>query len=493
MKYTEIIDAKNGSKIPLIEKIALHSKYNPEKEAETFASQFSEGRFFIILGLAGGYHISAMLKKFQNAKFIIYEEDEKSIEFLMNIPEVQNLKKSKQVIFSTSKTLEKEILTNYKPALQGNLIIATLRAWENAFQTEKNLIIEKINKTLKIISADFSVQKHFGLIWQKNILENLKISSQVNFDAKKAIENIPTNKIAAIIAAGPSFDKTYKILKENRENYFIIATDTAFSTLSERNIKTDAVISVDGQLVSHTHYMHKITKDTIFIFDFCANSSTVKKISKLNKNIIFANTGHPLSQYASNYTGEKSFINLETGSGTVTIAGVSFATLAGFSQIHIFGADFSYQNGKAYTKGTYLDKLYRINEDKLDNSETRFDKLMFRTELNMISEKIYSTPVLESYSSSLEEFMKRNKFEKKNSDKKIKIYQNSSMPKRKINLTSFNFKDFLKIYTTNLEKLINNGEINEISLEMMTILPLTAHLNSSILAITKTLEYTKTL
>jgi len=493
MKYTEIIEAKNNSKIPLVEKIALHSKYNPEREAEAFANQFDDEslRFFIVLGLAGGYHISALLKKIPNAKIIVYEESEEDISFLHSIPEVTKIRCDKRVIISNSENLKKDILTFYKPALYGNLTITTLRAWENVFIDEKKAAIENIQNTIKMISADYSVQSHFGKIWQKNIFENLKIASKLDLSFEEINRNIQNKKIAAIIAAGPTLNETINLIEKNREDYFIIATDTAFSILNQKNIKTDVVVSIDGQMISHTHYMNKIDEETIFLFDLCANSSAVRHVLKASKKIIFAETGHPLSKYASTYTQRPSFIKMEAGSGTVTIAAVNFATLLGFSKIEIFGADFSYINGLSYAKGTYLDKIYKLNESKLDNLETRFDRLMYRTELKKIGEKQFTTDVLESYSTSLISFMETNGFSKKDKNTNTQYFENKNNKKFDIELNKFNYKNFIQYYEKNLSKSFE--ELNEESAEFLTILPLSANLNSSILAYSKTLEYTKKL
>ena len=67
MNYTHIKAAKNGSLVPFFEQKPLHSTYEPEKEAQRFANALSPSRFFVILGLAGGYHISALLKRFPDA------------------------------------------------------------------------------------------------------------------------------------------------------------------------------------------------------------------------------------------------------------------------------------------------------------------------------------------------------------------------------------------------------------------------------------------
>ena len=101
---------------------------------------------------------------------------------------------------------------------------------------------------LKAISRDYSVQAHFGKIWMRNILLNLS-----SFSANPEI-HCDTHRTAAVIAAGPSLDQTAGMLAAKRDSYYIISTDTAYGSLLRRGLTPDAVVSVDGQHISTTHF-----------------------------------------------------------------------------------------------------------------------------------------------------------------------------------------------------------------------------------------------
>jgi len=66
----EIKTSRNGLCVPVINGIHLHSIYNPVKEAEAFASGFSEtfknNNSILVLGLGFGYHIEGMAKELKN-------------------------------------------------------------------------------------------------------------------------------------------------------------------------------------------------------------------------------------------------------------------------------------------------------------------------------------------------------------------------------------------------------------------------------------------
>ena len=490
MNYTEIQAAKNNSAIPFCKNFSLHSKYNPEREAAQFAATILDGRFFVVLGLAGGYHIRAIHERFSCAKIVAIEQTTEDISFLKKIPEVSKLICENWLKIFTIDEIQEELKKSYRPALDGNLTIIPLRAWASAFPDAEKKAKEKIKIALEEISADFSVQSHFGNIWQKNIFLNLKLSEKTT-NADERLSKIPFEKTAAIVAAGPSLNETIKKIEENREKYYVVATDTAFRALNARKIFSDAVVSVDGQLVSCAHFLQSLSKKTLFVFDLCANHCAAARAVKVGASVIFAQTGHPLSQYANK---QNSFIPLFAGSGTVTIAAAHFAILAGFKKIEFFGADFSY-NLAPYTRGTYLDAQFSLNESRFFPRETAFDSLMFRTELQPQKNGTKTTKILLSYEKSLLDFMKNMGFSAEKNEK-TKIFSSKTNSPNFPKINQFNFKKFTEYYRRKLQ----NFNENEESEELMTLLPLTAWVKSHngnesplIIAYNKTIGYTNKL
>lgn len=406
--YTKIIKSASGLQIPEKENIAFHSKYDPIKEAQTFSAQFdNEKSFYIIGGLCGAYHVWAILKKNAGNKAIIIENSEKDIRFLSEIESVQRLLKNTNAIITTPENLYEKIINNFLPALYGNARILFLRSWENQFSktAQKTKII--IKRAINDVLNDFSTQRCFGKIWQRNIFQNLSFAkySDTNAFLKIAAKKANTNRVktAAVVAAGPSLDKSISTLKKEREKYFVISVDTAFPVLLKNEIDSDIVISIDGQMISHSHFIDEIPKKTLFAFDLCACNSSVRKIKQKNAHFIFFESGHPLAVFASNFRDKTFFTHLCTGSGTVTCAAFSLARVLGFEKIEFFGADFSYSNGKSYAKGTYFDELYFSCANRIVSAETLFSGLFFRSKLRKIAENIYDTPLLATYKKSLED------------------------------------------------------------------------------------------
>ena len=412
--YKAFEEAKNGTCIPVfLSGRSMESRYNPQRDAENLLATIdpSDCQFFLVLGLGSGLFIELLSQKYQDAKILVLELYDEDLEFLSQQERIQKLKNNPSITLVSLENIEEELIKNYLPAKYGNLKIIEQRGWINENQDKLEIINSRLKKTLGIISADYSVQAHFGKIWTSNILNNSifaqgkKLSSLNDFSEE-------LNKTAVIVAAGPSLDRTIKLLsnKNQRENYFIFATDTAGQALVKKGIIPELIVSIDGQTVSHNHFMNSgLLSNTdgsspLFAFDLSSNSSAARYVYESGHKLMFFTSGHPLAA-AINVSNGNVLPQFFSGAGTVTITALDMAIQSGFKNILILGADFSYSKGKAYTSGTYLDTLYNQSSSKIDKSEQTFSKLMFRTELHPLGEDIKTTDILQAYKESLEKYL----------------------------------------------------------------------------------------
>lgn len=413
--YSSFIEAKTGTLIPvLVNGKTLESRYNPEAEAEKKITSINFNYdFFILIGLCSGILAEKILSKKPESTILAIETSEEDFLFLNQSPVINKI--HNKIICCTPENLVQALINNYIPAFYGNLQIIENQVWcmENA--EINNTIKLLINKSLDYISKDFSVQSHFGKLWQNNILNNLQLLQEYDSHLENYI--IPTDKTAIVVAAGPSLDSKLQELETNRDMYFIIATDTAFSILQKKNIFCDCVISIDAQQISYNHFINNLEscKNTLFVFDLTGNHSVCKKLIENKMKVLFSINNHPFSNYINEHSN-KVFPQLFSGAGTVTIGALDFAIQCGFNKIQVIGADFSYINFKPYAKGTYLDSLYSMNSNYVNSSEKTFTGLMYRTEITKINDKIIKTPVLDSYENSFLEYLKSNnaQFNKEN-------------------------------------------------------------------------------
>ena len=417
--YSEIILSKTGIEIPVLKSgKTVDSRYDPVRESSRLLEQIKpETHFLIITGIASGTLINAVLENRADIFILAVEKNDSDIEFLKKLSLVKKLSDNKRVCLCSISTLQDKIIELYLPAFYGNLQVIEQRGWITENFDSVEIINSSINKAVGIVSADFSVQSHFGKLWHHNILSNIK-----SINKTFCCENFPIEKTAVILAAGPTLDSTIQKIKNNKDQYYIIATDTALSITASYKIIPNAVVSIDGQNISNVHFTHSSNLercDTLFLFDLCANSSAVNYVLQNQGKISFFTSGHPFSEYINKHFS-LNLPSLFSGAGTVTISAVDFAFKAGFKNIEVIGADFSYSNGKPYAKGTYLDRLYNQKANRFLTTQKQFSALEFRTEL-IKKNAGCTTQILEAYRTSFEQYLNNNGFDfsKKNDTYKI--------------------------------------------------------------------------
>lgn len=455
--YSQIIEAKNGTKIPLFSSgKSMESRYNPERDAQNFCNSIeNKADIFLVIGIGSAFFLSLLSEKFPESKIIALENSKADIDFLCSLESVKKAKANPNIIFTDIENLSDCLIKNFLPARYSSFKILEQKAWLIENQEQTAYINEIINKALGIISADFSVQSHFGKIWLKNILENAAIC-----DKSKSFFPYPSKdelcKKAFIAAAGPSLEDFLDSNKDSLDDYYFISTDTAYSTLLKYGIIADICLSIDGQNVSYNHFLHKNTisqkeKKSLFCFDLCANSSASKKLIKNNFNIYFFTSGHPLST-AINSFGKSFLPKLFSGSGTVTITALDLALKLGFKNLIVAGADFSYPKGKSYSRGTYLDSLYNKKSDKLNTCEKSFSSLMYRTKLTEVSKDCKTNQILNAYQLSFENYLIQNHvtYTRENNIYKLtlgSLYTSENKSLWKNNYNDFSLKAFLNYFS----------------------------------------------
>lgn len=471
MSYKDIILSKDGNPVPVFaDGNPAHSRYSPIKEGIQFAARVEKSGFFIVAGLCGAYHISAMLAEFPDAKIIAVESNADDIDFLQsNMENARNLIASKKITAIPAEMTESALLQNYLPAMHGTFSLVELPSWKAANPAFAKKIEGSVKNALKKIAADFSVQANFGKLWQRNILLNLRAA------VRPANPILPVHKTAFIAAAGPSLDSKIEYIKMRRKEFYIISTDTAYSVLRSNGIFCDAVCSIDGQAVSCAHFYGKTDGETLFIFDLCAQNSAVRKIMKSNADLIFSSSGHPLAQYAQQTQSGNgnSFICAGNGAGTVTIMAADFAAKAGFEKILIAGADFAYISGKSYASGTYLDKIYGCAQNRVFGVEEQFCRLMFRAPLKYEG-KYAKTEILDSYRTEFENWAASNGFKISKEDDIYSLCRKNTNP-HGISTVKFDFEKFTKSLKLEQEKIEHGENINNSPVSVFT-LPYIAHI-----------------
>ena len=173
--YIDIELSKTGLKIPKFKSGKLiHSKYDPEREAINLVNNIDENSFYLVTGIGAGFFIKKLSEKYPNSKIVAIENSQDDIDFLEKHFQIISQLKMNNVIITTTENLYNSLLENYIPSIYPSFKLIEYRSWilenQDIFEKIQNITSE----ALKNIAQDFSTQAHFGKIWQRNIINNLK-------------------------------------------------------------------------------------------------------------------------------------------------------------------------------------------------------------------------------------------------------------------------------------------------------------------------------
>ncbi|MDR2521705.1 MAG: DUF115 domain-containing protein [Spirochaetaceae bacterium] len=368
------VESKNGALLPAWvdgtgAAHTLHSLAAPEKEARRLLDTAGDEGFIVLLGLGGGFYAEAALERGETARVLVIDFDINGVAELLchhQYIKIFNDSRFSILVDPDENDLRGALLALYQPALHGGLKTFPLRARTDFDAAHFAPAAATLKKTLESIAEDYSVQSCFGRRWYANIIRNCLLSEEQH-------HILPPVASAAVCAAGPSLDKQMPVIKSERANYFLIATDTSLPALLHAGIRPDAIISIDCQHISYVHFAGCNVEDIPVFLDL----ASPPLIAGRSKKIFFFSGGHPLTNYIS--AKYRTFPVLDTSGANVTYAGVTLAEKLGARRITVFGADFSYPKGAAYAKAAYFYPFFHRRQNRLAPAFSMLNAFIYKS------------------------------------------------------------------------------------------------------------------
>lgn len=252
--------AKNGSPTLSIEKDGkihqIHSKYNPEREAEQQIekSELINPNILVICGFGLGYHIKAALKKHKNdiKYLIIIEKDIEAFKTALENVDLTDIIKTS----NTSWVIGVNEIDSYKISynllhaygIELQLYLKTITAFSqpalSSLHTEYyKTMMKSIKEAAHAAIFNYGNSSDDSLIGLENILQNVNliIRNPGIKDLYGAFKNVP----GIIVSTGPSLNKNIEVLKQAVGKSIIVACDASLKPLFSHNIKPDMTVSLE--------------------------------------------------------------------------------------------------------------------------------------------------------------------------------------------------------------------------------------------------------
>ena len=398
---TTFITSRSGAPVPAYGErpTQMHSTVVPQKEGRRFFHSYRGAGYLVFLGLGGGYQIQPFLDSSEVSRIVVIEKDPAFLRAVLEHLDLRRILLDPRVRLLAGVDPEKVkdfLLSDYLPAIHGDMKTVPLRPsieFGGQYYTE---VMRAIQELIGMVADDYTVQAQFGKKWYVNTLSNLPAVQASTVIVK------PVRR-AFVTGAGPSLESQIAELRALRDTGFLIASDTSLPALLSYGLKPDLVISIDCQLVSYHHFLRGLPDEVPLLLDL----ASPPVLTRLTKRGIFFASSHPLSLYLSTHWRPLPFI--DTSGGNVSHAAVSLAEYLGAREIYLLGVDFSYPEGKAYCRGTYLYPLFRSQEDLLSPSESLFLSFILKNK-TIMKDRVhgilrYTTRPLIGYKERLERYL----------------------------------------------------------------------------------------
>jgi hypothetical protein len=341
--------------------LPYHSTVDPVREGERLAAHYGDSGYIVALGLGAAYHLTPLLSLPSVARLLVIERDPGLAKAVLERIDLRSLlsdRRTRLLLEPEPEEVVQILLAEFQPAVHGSLRTVPLRASIEERQGYYRQVLEAVEQAAGRTADDYSVQARFGKRWYLNTLANLE-------KAEGFAVTLPPVERAAVAGAGPSLERQVQQLADLRPQPFLIATDTSLPALLAWGFTPDLVVSIDCQLASYHHFLQGLPRQVPLLLDL----ASPPVLSRLAERPLFFASAHPLARYLSARWRRLPF--LDTSGGNVAQAAVSAALLLGAREVVLLGLDFSYPQGKPYSRGTYIYPLFRSGENRLAPLEGR--------------------------------------------------------------------------------------------------------------------------
>jgi hypothetical protein len=397
--------SRTGKPVPCVQDrgrtLALHSLVDPQREGERLAASAAGAGFVVSLGLGAGYHLLPLLSRKDLSALVVVERDPQALAALLSGADLQEILADPRVTLSAGLSPSRlcdAILQAYSPVLCGSLCTLPLRPWCDAMKDWAAAAAAGVREAAQAAGADFATQARFGRRWFSNILANMPL-------AERSPLELPRSRRVLVTAAGPSLEDQMPALARQRGGALLVAVDTSLPALEAAGIRPDLVVSIDCQVHSAYHFYAGRARQERLVLDLASPPSLARMVPRTT----FAASAHPLCALLARQW--RPFPPIDVTGGNVTHAAVSLAGTLGAESVVVYGADFSYPDGKPYARGTYLFDWFGCRADRLAPAETSFFSFLYRAG-DPVRERLdgsvrYTTALLLAYRDSLQELAGR--------------------------------------------------------------------------------------
>lgn len=381
----------------------LYSKRQPQKQIETALDSLvsTERTLFIFASPALAYGAKRLIDILPSSSFLLFIEYDEQLGILFEQTFWQEF-----IAFNAAKNIEYLCIKDIEGAVQKVEIFT-------GFNFKRIEIVRgsagfSLHEELYL--AFFALlERHMSFFWKnritliemarlysRNIFKCLSYISKTETRFKALPQNIVTKPVM-VVGAGPSLDSSLAFIKENRENFFLLAVDVALPTLSSIEVEADAVVLLEGQYwIEHAFLLSRYRKIPLF----ASITSNPHVFNILQDEVFLYSIEFAPINFLKNLRNTMPHLPSFAPLGSVGLLALQLALFITKKDVPIFhtGLDFSYSQGFSHARSSMHPQNITIANSRL---KSLYSSSIFPTGLQKIKGKneilLWSTTVLSSY------------------------------------------------------------------------------------------------
>jgi cytochrome c-type biogenesis protein CcmH/NrfG len=344
---------------PAGEQIFVHNEADPLARARETADKLpmAEGGLCILLGFGLGYLALEIFKKLDKKHFLlICEADLGMFHTALGLTEMEPLLLSEQVKFLVGEDISvaQWLAVFGAPYLDGKALLVQYapccRLAPERYQRLEKQVVEQT----QVLIINTNTLLALGRLTMENQFAN--IPWVLRSPGVQRLANLLAGRPGIVVAAGPSLEKNFLLLKEVKRKAVIIAVDTVLPLLLSHGILPDIVVTLDPQEINYTAKFRDLALDPNIPLVYTPQSYPEIVKNYPGKKFTTAMLGSIYQRFAA-FWEEKG--NIVVNAQSVTHVAFNLAQILGVDPIVFVGLDlcFAPQKTHAANLGMATDAL----------------------------------------------------------------------------------------------------------------------------------------
>ena len=242
---------------------SLHSRYNPQGEAERYIDSLSlneKTRYFILIEPGLGYIVAPLKRKAPHAKVIALHAEKPS-----QIPAVQGpaAQADSQWYPETGVSVQEFLEAEIPDSQAFEIRLLEWRPALNVYGQLYRALVDEAATFIKRSDANARTTKAFGSRWFKNFFKNLSIIKTVISPVRPVNDNLVVSSPLLVTGAGPGLEEAIPVIKSVVPGgLFVLASSSSIAALEANDLTPDLAISTDGSYWARLHLFNSFRNNS---------------------------------------------------------------------------------------------------------------------------------------------------------------------------------------------------------------------------------------